>query len=142
MPNPQSSDKSGGGVARPVIENQDELIARFVDAGQRHVFAAWDRLGQLERQNLLSECQQFDVDLINSLYKNLVANPQPSVSKQGPDALDTVEQESLFSKTNMSSYERSVNVSAGNNLIRQGKVGVVILAGSDSTVCSTSPFRH
>ena len=51
-----------------MIENQDELIAKFVDAGQKHIFAAWDRLGHLERQNLLSECQQFDVALINSLF--------------------------------------------------------------------------
>ena len=55
-------------MGRPSIQNQDELIAKFVDAGQRHVFAAWDRLGQLERQNLLAECQQFDVELINNLY--------------------------------------------------------------------------
>ena len=73
------------------------------------------------------------MDLINSLYQNLVANPKPRVSKQGPDAFDTVEQDLLYSKTNMSSYERSVNVSAGNNLIRQGKVGVVILAGGQGS---------
>ena len=54
-------------------------------------------------------------------------------NKGGSDAFDTVEQDLLYSKTTMSSYERSVNVSAGNNLIRQGKVGVVILAGGQGS---------
>ena len=35
----------GSGLTKPFVPNQDELIAKFVMAGQGHIFGAWDRLG-------------------------------------------------------------------------------------------------
>ena len=62
-------------TARRPTPKADELIADFMNAGQGRIFDSWDNLGALERDNLLNECSQFDVSLINELYNNLVANP-------------------------------------------------------------------
>lgn len=55
--------------ARTSPEDYAESIKRkFTEAGQGHVFNAWDSLDRDERMRLIEECTQFNVDLINDLY--------------------------------------------------------------------------
>jgi len=93
-------------------------------------------LGKLEQDNLLMECQQFDVNLMNELFSKLVANPKPDVSAANADsetAFDTVEPEKIVDRAKLSPYEQSIYKTAGNKLIREGKVGTVILAGGQGS---------
>ena len=62
-----------------------------------------------------------------------MANPAPVEEKTEADSFDTVEPEQLSSKITMSSYEKSVNMSSGNDLIRRGRVGVLVLAGGQGS---------
>ena len=43
--------------------------------------------------------------------------------------MDTVEEELISSKIDMTDVEKSTFSTIGNNLIKEGRVGVVILAG-------------
>ncbi len=54
----------------------DEIRERFIQAGQGHVFNAWDNMDDQEKATLLKQCQQFDVQMINQLYENLIVRPQ------------------------------------------------------------------
>ena len=45
--------------------NVDEIRERFVQAGQGHVFNAWDEMNDTEKEILIKECCQFDVNNIN-----------------------------------------------------------------------------
>lgn len=105
-------------IETPRVPDQDQIIAKFIEAGQGHIFNAWDRLGQLEKQALLNECSQFDVKLINELFKNLVQNPVHKEENSGETAFDTVEPERVVSRDSMSPYDESICLSHGYDLIR------------------------
>ena len=109
-PSIEDADGSTTFTARRPTPKADELIAQFMNAGQGRIFEAWDDLGTLERDNLLNECSQFDVELINELYSNLVANPQPhdEQEQEGETVFDTVEPERIVDATNLSSYNKSI----------------------------------
>lgn len=42
--------------AREIVHDKDELVAKFMEGGQGHVFSAFHSLKSLEQQNLLNEC--------------------------------------------------------------------------------------
>ncbi len=115
--------------------DKDTLLTMFADAGQEHVFHYWQTLGKLEQENLLRECQQFDVTLMNKLFQNLVANPKPDISTPADSsaAFDTVEAARIVDHSKLSLYEQSIYKTDGNKLIREGKVGTVILAGGQGS---------
>ena len=46
---------------------------------------------------------------------------------------DVVEPELVVNKSSLTQYEESIYLSQGNQLIREGKVGVVILAGGQGS---------
>ena len=83
---------------------------------------------------MLSECAHCDLGLINELFNKLVKNASSGAAEEEKEtAFDTVEPERVIDRTNLSSYDESIYTSAGNNLIRAGKVGVVILAGGQGS---------
>mgnify|MGYP001626781382 CR=1 FL=1 len=84
---------------------------------------------------MLRECQQFDVTLMNKLFQNLVANPKPDISASANSkaAFDTVEAARIVDHSKLSLYEQSIYKTEGNKLIREGKVGTVILAGGQGS---------
>ena len=128
----KQADDTNINLDKRVVPDKDAIVAKFVTTGQSHVFSAWKSLGHLERENLLSECAQFDVELINQLYYKLVANAKVHVSQtqdKEQASFDTVEPELVVNRVGLTSYEQSIYLTAGHELIRQGKVGVVILAG-------------
>ena len=49
---------------------------KFEQAGQGHVFNAWDDMDDREKQQFLNQCQQFDVNKMNTLFDSLVMRPQ------------------------------------------------------------------
>jgi hypothetical protein len=74
----------------------------------------------------------FDVNFTNQLFENLVSRPGLNQSTSDPSDVtdfDTVEQERIVSSLDMSTVDSSVYTSVGNQLITEGRVGVVILAG-------------
>ena len=50
------------------VGDVDQIRERFVQAGQGHVFNAWDDMDEEERARLIQQCTTFDVNLINELY--------------------------------------------------------------------------
>ena len=72
---------------------------------------------------------------MNDLYQNLVANPKPDISSRSNKEtdFDTVEKARIVDKAHLSLYEQSIYKTEGNKLIREGKVGTVILAGGQGS---------
>ena len=53
----------------------DELREKFIQAGQGHVFNAWDDMDAEEKKKFTLQCSTFDVNLVNQLFENLVMKP-------------------------------------------------------------------
>ena len=71
--------------------------------------------------------------LINELYYTLVKNAAKEDTTAGHTAFEAVEPERIIDRQALNSYEQSIYMSAGNQLIRDGKVGCVILAGGQGS---------
>ena len=72
------------------------------------------------------------MNFTNQLFENLVSRSGLNQSTSDPSDVtdfDTVEQERIVSSLDMSTVDSSVYTSVGNQLITEGRVGVVILAG-------------
>ena len=83
---------------------------------------------------MIQECSTFDVSLINELFEKLVRNAHPDAqASSGESAFDTVEPEKIINRESLNAHDESVYISHGEKLIREGKVGVVILAGGQGS---------
>ena len=68
----------------------------------------------------------------NELFENLVTRPFENSDDELAN-FDTVENEHIASTDSMSSVDNSVYTSIGNQLISEGNVGVVLLAGGQGS---------
>ena len=80
-----------------------------------------------------SQCCQFDVTQVNQLFEDLVANPQTPAGGNGNDTLEPVEDSRIKSKSTISEMDRTILEAQGKSLIKEGKVGVVVLAGGQGS---------
>ena len=87
----------------------DRIREMFEQAGQGHCFNAWQDMDQREKQVFLQQCQQFDVNQMNTLFQNLVVTPQGSndADAAGAADFDTIDPEYVVDKTKMADADKS-----------------------------------
>ena len=98
-----------------MIELPSDLVARFEDQGQGHVFRFWDELTETEQRSFLTELNEIDLDLFASLGKTKECSIGQNLSPSPVAMLDE------------SCKER------GEELIRNGMLGVLTVAGGQGT---------
>jgi UDP-N-acetylglucosamine/UDP-N-acetylgalactosamine diphosphorylase len=111
------------------MSNERELITRFEQAGQGHVFRFWDELNQNERQELLSQAAEIDLKEIERLTQSLIfggptvlnlenLEPAPYLARpeNGGDRVSWIEAKL-----------------AGEEALRAGKVAAFTVAGGQGT---------
>lgn len=110
---------------------EGSLQARFEQAGQGHVFQGWASLSAEEQSALLSEAGQIDLAQIEQLYRDLVVGHADSGE---PDAsLEPVDRELLVDREALPASAKAELSELGLDLIREGRVAVVVLAGGQGT---------
>jgi UDP-N-acetylglucosamine/UDP-N-acetylgalactosamine diphosphorylase len=97
-------------------------------AGQGHLLSNFDYLGKSEQESLLDELESFDPKIINKLYKDLVVNVEAVETKCDLDRIEPELTQSTQDMPNRELYEQK-----GLQLIKSGKVAVVILAGGQGS---------
>lgn len=116
----------------------DYLLGAYESAGQSHVFNFWSSLSPEEQASLLSQLASIDPARVNDIYSLAVkqdgASPSSAfdeIAPPPPELVDTpvgnIEAEQAWRET-------------GLRAIKQGKVGVILLAGGQGTrLGSTDP---
>lgn len=116
-----------------------QLRAKFEAAGQGHVFHFWDQLNETDRQMLLSQLQLIDIDHITAIVNEqiLVEKKQrePSPSEATIKGLPDKATQSVL---DANEEERKEWWNHGMEMIRNNKVGVVLLAGGQGTRLGSS----
>jgi UDP-N-acetylglucosamine/UDP-N-acetylgalactosamine diphosphorylase len=106
------------------------LVESFRKAGQGQVFAFIDRLGQVERERLLSEAAEIDLREVDRLVRTLVADgASPGVDLEG---IAPAPYERLPSKGGSASSWTAAK-SAGEAALRAGRVAAFTVAGGQGT---------
>ena len=128
-----ATDTGMNGADLDFAPDENKTKQKFIDAGLGHVFNGFEDLDETERQALLNQCYQFDVTQVNKLYEDLVANPSGATGQEGVDTLEPIEEAGIKDKTKLTEMEKTILEAKGKALIKEGKVGVVILAGGQGS---------
>ncbi|MDR0703981.1 MAG: UDPGP type 1 family protein [Planctomycetaceae bacterium] len=115
---------------------KDIILNDLKQYGQEHLFTFWDSLSDAEQRELLDQIQSIDFALIARLYEHR-NTPAESLTladrASDPPAykFSTVTDQTPCKPRKPVSVEEAV--SAGNDVLRRGKVGVILVAGGQGT---------
>jgi UDP-N-acetylglucosamine/UDP-N-acetylgalactosamine diphosphorylase len=108
--------------------NVDQLRERFQAQGQGHVFQHWDRLTAAERDGLVDQCMGLDLE---ALLRGRSVALEAHASEAAPQ-LEPVEAELLPERGGDPARREAARV-RGEALLRDGRVGVMVVAGGQAT---------
>lgn len=108
-----------------------DLKEQFIQAGQGHVFKYFDELDNSQKQTLLAQLEQVDLQELDSLKKELLEKTDAETlidySKLSPAPYIPLPEEKRFS-------DAWVNAKlVGEDAIRAGKVAAFVVAGGQGT---------
>ena len=106
----------------------EELVARLLESGQKHVLAFWDDLNGEQRSRLSAQLEALDFELIKQLMQGEDAAPDwgaLAAKAQPPRAIR------LASTDNEFSPEQAA--ARGEQALREGKLGLILVAGGQGT---------
>ncbi len=105
--------------------NLEEAKAKLEKYGQSHILKSYERLDQVGKEKLLHQLDHIDFDEMEKLYEKT----------KETIAFDNVKIEPMKSviPENLTEAEREELKTLGEELIKQGKLGVVTLAGGQGT---------
>jgi UDP-N-acetylglucosamine/UDP-N-acetylgalactosamine diphosphorylase len=107
--------------------NKQQLLAKLQPLGQQHLVAFWNELSASEQQQLASQIEAVDFELIDSLYHGKVDQPdwvELSHRAEPPPAVRLGE---------ASEAEMLQAIEMGGAALHNGKVGVLITAGGQGS---------
>jgi len=115
------------------ITSQDKKHQQIIDkvyaAGQEHVFRFWPELNDSSREQLLQQLEVIDFDLISDLKRKFID------SKDGQSHSSKLEPADFIplptTDAEMAAHEKAK--SAGEKAIREGQVGVFLVAGGQGS---------
>lgn len=106
----------------------EALLPVVREAGQEHLFLFWNKLSHHSRQNLLAQVAELDFKLIDRLYHTLVLEKRA----QHDAVLEPAPIVSLAEQKN-NPQECEAMRQRGEELLRQGKVGALLVAGGQGS---------
>ena len=104
------------------------LRRKLAPFGQQHVLRFWDRLDDAGRSRLAGQVDSFDLERIDELAKTRVLSAAPAAALDiGPIEVTrfprTAEEHAAFERARR----------AGEDVLRQGRVGCLVVAGGQGT---------
>jgi UDP-N-acetylglucosamine/UDP-N-acetylgalactosamine diphosphorylase len=118
----------------PRNADKPALLARLKAYGQEHLLAFWDELTDPQRRQLSSQIEGVDLDLIASLYRGEVDQPdwaELSRRAEPPPAMRLAQRES----GEAASWGATADAARrrGEDALRDGVVGVILVAGGQGS---------
>lgn len=104
-----------------VGDGHAELRAALAAHGQEHLLRFWDELGADERELLTRDLRSLDLDLLDRLIETLVHDGEAPVDVAGVRPVEPAPAPTPEA------------VAAGERLLREGRLAVVIVAGGQGT---------
>lgn len=112
----------------------DKQKERYTAAKQEHVFKYLDKLTEEEKKTLLADLESIDPNGVNQLYSDLIVNKKKD--QEIKDAkIERIESELVCPSDTVGAEQKQL----GHDIIRTGKVAVVVLAGGQG---SRLGFEH
>lgn len=137
-----SSLHIGGGQQEPVAEAPSEqefkdLKDAYEKAGQGQVFTFWDELKPQEQGELYQQAKSIDPQNINKITEQTL-HPAKSANDDKKADLEPLPESATTSTIDSNETELKKWYDSGLQLISEGKVGVVLMAGGQGTRLGSS----
>ncbi|MBI4556149.1 MAG: UDPGP type 1 family protein [Candidatus Hydrogenedentes bacterium] len=107
--------------------DEGEARRRLAEHGQEHVLRFWSRLGDAQRTQLLSEIASLDFALMDHLIRDWV------LSEPKPETFSRVEPVPVYPVAGPDRADAREAWEAGCDALREGRVGLVLVAGGQGT---------
>lgn len=101
--------------------------AQLETRGQSHLLAFWRSLSEHERVSLLGQIDSIDFDLMDGLTQKWIRD------RPDHDAFDSIEPVPVISSDQAASERAKQALEAGEDALRNGRVGLVLVAGGQGT---------
>lgn len=131
-----SSKEEGVPVKDPTEKEIDDLRERYAKAGQEQVLAFYDELNTTEKAGLFERLSTIDPDRINEITQKAL-KPQDS-GKEEQIKLEPLPEEATASILDSKSEDIESWYNSGLDLVAEGQVAVVLMAGGQGTRLGSS----
>jgi UDP-N-acetylglucosamine/UDP-N-acetylgalactosamine diphosphorylase len=130
---------SGGAQAAPAKEPSEEqlkdLQSKYEKAGQEQVFAFYDKLSTAEKAALFEQLSNFNPDYINEITERAL---KPAHAESTETKLEPLPESATSSTLDTQQDDLDKWYDSGLELIAEGKVAVVLMAGGQGTRLGSS----
>ncbi|RFU23696.1 hypothetical protein B7463_g12643, partial [Scytalidium lignicola] len=132
------SKHEGASPQEPPQAKLDSLKEEYKKAGQDQVFAFYDSLGVPEKAALYEQLSTFDPEYINKIADRALHPPKPKAEETHEDALEPLPESATASILDSKAEDIETWYNSGLDLIAEGKVAVVLMAGGQGTRLGSS----
>lgn len=105
------------------------IVDRVYANNQGHIFRFWNDISDVEKQELLTQVETVDFDLMKTLTDTLINAPPIDLSNTSFDVCDVID----IPKTSDEYSEEDRAKREGEKLLREGKMGVFLVAGGQGS---------
>ena len=113
--------------AQPGMDSSRDLRDRFARSGQAHVFRFWDRLDEAARDRLVGQAARIDLERLARIRLEAL-----SLARPRPRLLEPLPVQRLPERGG-DAGERSRARECGEDLLAEGRVGVLLVAGGQGS---------
>ena len=135
--NVSGSKQDGIPPKEPSTDELKALQEKFTKADQAQVFSFYDELDTVKKASLYEQLSSINPDNINAITKKSLAPSQKS-DEDGVSKLEPLPESAVASILDSKSEDIEKWYSSGLDLIADGKVAVVLMAGGQGTRLGSS----
>jgi UDP-N-acetylglucosamine/UDP-N-acetylgalactosamine diphosphorylase len=106
-----------------------DIASQLKNNGQEHILTYLERLNAGERQSLLEDAERIDLEQIAELFGSYRASRRQGHEQKVFEAAEVL----AFPPTDVFAAERSRLINLGEDLLRQGRVAIFLVAGGQGT---------
>ena len=114
----------------------ESTLAHLKEHGQAHLLAFYPKLSAPEQESLLHQIKSIDIPRVNRIFQTAVsADKDAAEGGSEPETLEPLPSSDMASTTDPALRSTSVPKwkETGMQAIREGKVGIILMAGGQGT---------
>lgn len=115
----------------------DSVLKRYEAAGQGHLLQFWPKLSESERESLLTQLDELDIERVNRVYQKAVSAEKELANAEGKDVLEPLPEDAAGTVIGDIKSEKEWR-EIGLQSIARGEVGVLLMAGGQGTRLGSS----
>ncbi|KAH8102405.1 nucleotide-diphospho-sugar transferase [Cristinia sonorae] len=115
----------------------ESTLKRYEAAGQAHLLQFWPKLSSAERDSLLAQLDELDIERVNRIYHKSVGSEKEAADAHGKDVIEPLPEDAADSVIGSAKHEREWRA-VGLQAIGRGEVGVLLMAGGQGTRLGSS----